>query len=55
VIRSGLEKMKSSRTGVGLSVLAVRNGKLTGMLVEGAASASLKVTAEWVGDKPVDD
>lgn len=55
VIRSGLEKVKPSRTGVGLRVLAVRSGKVTGMLVEGAASASLKVTPEWAGDKPVDD
>ncbi len=55
VIRSGLEKVKPSRTGGELRELAVRNGKLTGMLVEGAASASLKVTPEWAGDKPVDD
>ncbi len=27
--------------------LAVKSGKLTGMLVEGSGTASLKVTLEW--------
>ncbi|HXZ66150.1 MAG TPA: hypothetical protein VEH05_15530 [Streptosporangiaceae bacterium] len=54
VVRSGLETVKRSRTGV-VRELAIRNGKLAGMLVQGAASAALKVTPEWAGDKPVDD
>ena len=47
--------MKPSWTGVELRELAVGNGELTGMLVEGAAGASLKVTPEWAGDNPLDD
>jgi hypothetical protein len=47
-IRSGLEKVRPSRTTVELGLeLAVKNGKLTGMLVEGQAQASLRVTLEW--------
>lgn len=52
-IRSGLLKVKPTRTTVELGIdLAVKNGKLTGMLVEGEANASLKVTLEWGGDQP---
>jgi len=52
-IRSGLEKARPVRTTVELGIeLAVKNGKLTGMLVEGEASASLKVTLEWGSDQP---
>jgi hypothetical protein len=29
--------------------LAVKSGRLTGLLVEGAGSGSLKVTLEWGG------
>jgi hypothetical protein len=51
-IRSGLDKAKPARTTVELGIeLAVKNGKLTGMLVEGEANASLKVTLEWGGDE----
>jgi hypothetical protein len=47
-IRSGLGKVKPSKTTVELGIqLAVKNGKLTAMLVEGHAEASLKVTLEW--------
>jgi hypothetical protein len=49
-VRSGLEKVTPSRTTVELGIeLAVKNGKLTGLIVEGDASASLKVTLEWGG------
>jgi Trypsin-co-occurring domain 1 len=54
-IRSGLEKVRPTRTSVELGIeLAVKNGKLTGMLVEGAANASLRVTLEWDSDQPGD-
>jgi hypothetical protein len=49
-VRSGLEKVTPSKTTVELGIdLAVKNGKLTGLVVEGSASASLKVTLEWGG------
>ncbi len=52
-IRSGLVKVKPTRTTVALGIeLAVKNGKLTGMLVEGEANASLRVTLEWGSDQP---
>jgi hypothetical protein len=51
-IRSGLAKVKPTRTTVELGIdLAVKNGRLTGMLVEGEANASLKVTLEWGSDQ----
>jgi len=34
--------------------LAIKNGKLTGLIVEGKADASLKVTLEW-GKQPSGD
>jgi hypothetical protein len=47
-VRSGVEKVKPSKTTVELGIqLAVQNGKLTGLIVEGKAEASLKVTFEW--------
>jgi hypothetical protein len=47
---SGLEKVTPSKTTVELGIeLAVKNGKLTGLIVEGDARASLKVTLEWGG------
>src|ERR1700733_14334226 len=50
-IRSGLEKVTPSKTTVELGIqLAVKNGKLTGLLVEGQAQASLKVTLEWAAE-----
>jgi hypothetical protein len=50
-IKSALHKAKPSRTTVELGIsLAVKNGKLTGLVVEGQASASLKVTLEWGAD-----
>jgi Trypsin-co-occurring domain 1 len=49
-VRSGLEKVIPSKTTVQLGIeLAVKNGKLTGLIVEGDASASLNVTLEWDG------
>jgi len=55
VVRSGLEKVKPSKTTVELGIqLAVKNGKLTGLIVEGKAEASLKVTFEW-GTEPSAD
>lgn len=49
-VRSGLEKVTPSKTTVELGIeLAVKHGKLTGLIVEGDASASLKVTLEWGG------
>lgn len=54
-IRSGLEKITPSKTTVELGIqLAVTNGKLTGLIVEGRADASLKVTLEW-GREPAAD
>jgi hypothetical protein len=51
-IRSGLEKVRPARTTVEFGIeLAVKSGKLTGMLVEGEANASLKVTLEWGSDQ----
>src|SRR5260370_23686197 len=58
VVRSGLEKVKPSKTTVELGIqLAVKNGKLTGLIVEGKAEASLKVTFEWDTEPsaPADD
>lgn len=49
-VRSGLEKVTPTKTTVELGIeLAVKNGKLTGLIVEGDAKASLKVTLEWGG------
>lgn len=54
-VRSGLEKVTPSKTTVELGIdLAVKNGKLTGLIVEGDASASLKVTLEWGGQAEAD-
>lgn len=54
-VRSGLEKVTPSKTTVELGIqLAVKNGKLTGLIVEGKADASLKVTLEW-GTGPAAD
>jgi hypothetical protein len=47
-IRSGVEKALPSKTTVELGIsLAVRNGVLTTLIVEGKAQASLTVTLEW--------
>jgi len=49
-IRSGLEKAMPAKTTVELGIdLAVKNGMLTAMLVDGQANASLRVTLEWGG------
>jgi hypothetical protein len=55
-IRSGLGKVRPSKTTVELGIeLAVRNGRLIGMLVEGEADASLRVTLEWGADSPASE
>jgi Trypsin-co-occurring domain 1 len=47
-IRSGLDNVRPNKTTVELAIkLVVKNGRLTGMLIEGQADASLKVTLEW--------
>jgi hypothetical protein len=54
-IRSGLEKVTPSKTTVEFGIdVALKNGKLTGLVVEGEANASLKVTLEWGPDRSAD-
>jgi hypothetical protein len=54
-VRSGLVKVKASKTTVELGIdLAVKSGKLTALVVEGGAAASLKVTLEWGGEALAD-
>ena len=54
-VRSGLEKVAPSKTTVELGIqLAIKNGKLTGLIVEGKADASLTVTLEWGKQPPAD-
>jgi hypothetical protein len=51
-IKSGVEKALPSKTTVELGInLAVRNGILTTLIVDGKAEASLKVTLEWSREK----
>jgi hypothetical protein len=55
-VRSGLVKAVPSKTTVELGLgLAVKSGKLTALVMEGGASASLKVTLEWDGGSAADD
>jgi hypothetical protein len=55
-IRSGLDKAAPTKTTVELGIeLAVKNGQLTGLLVNGQASTSLKVTLEWSRKPSADD
>jgi hypothetical protein len=50
-VRSGLEKVTPSKTTVELGIqLAIKNGMLTGLIVDGRADASLTVTLEWGKD-----
>lgn len=54
-VRSGLAKVTPSKTTVELGIqLALKNGKLTGLIVEGKAEASLTVTFEWDMEPPAD-
>jgi hypothetical protein len=47
-IRSALEKVAPDTVQVELGIeLAVKNGKLTGLVVEGEGKGSLKVTLGW--------
>jgi Trypsin-co-occurring domain 1 len=49
-IRSSLAKAAPDKVTVGLSLeLAVKNGKLSGLLVEGEGKGSIAVTLEWNG------
>jgi hypothetical protein len=51
-IRSGVEKALPSKTTVEFGIsLAVKNGVLTALIVDGKAQASLTVTLEWGSDK----
>jgi uncharacterized protein YdeI (BOF family) len=51
-VLDGLKKVAPSKTTVELGIqLAVKNGKLTALIVEGKVEASLKVTFEW-GPRP---
>lgn len=51
-IRSGVEKTLPSKTTVELGIsLAVKNGMLTALIVDGKAQASLTVTMEWGSGK----
>ena len=55
-VRSGLQKVTPSKTTVELGIqLALKNGKLTGLIVEGKAEASLKVTLEWGAETSADN
>jgi hypothetical protein len=55
-IRSGLDKAAPTKTTVELGIeLAVKNGQLTGLLVNGQANTSLKVTLEWTRKPSADD
>jgi hypothetical protein len=54
-IRSGLEKATPSKTTVEFGIdVGLKDGKLTGLVVEGEANASLKVTLEWGPDQSTD-
>lgn len=54
-IRFGLEKVTPSKTTVEFGIdVALENGELTGLVVEGEANASLKVTLEWGPDRSAD-
>ena len=47
-LRAAAESAKPSKMKVELGIeLAVKSGKLTGIIVEGSGTASLKVTLEW--------
>jgi hypothetical protein len=50
-LREALAKAAPDKVSIELGLeLAVRSGKLTGLLVEGGGTASLAVTLEWNGD-----
>lgn len=52
-VKASLVKVAPKKVTVELGVeLAVKSGKLTGLLVEGEGSGSLKVTLEWSDDTP---
>ena len=54
-VRAGLATVMPSKTTVELGIqLAIKNGKLTGLIVEGKAEASLTVTLEWDKDSSAD-
>jgi hypothetical protein len=48
-----LHKAKPSKVSVELGIeLAIKSGKLVGLLVEGEGSGALTVTLEWEGEPP---
>jgi Trypsin-co-occurring domain 1 len=52
-IRSAVSKAKPTTVRVELGIeLAVKSGKLVGLIVEGEGTGSLTVTLEWKGDRP---
>lgn len=52
-IRSALRLAAPSRVTVELGLeLAVKAGRLTGLLVDGSGKGSLRVTLEWHGEPP---
>jgi hypothetical protein len=54
-IRSSLAKVTPDRVSVSLGIeLAVKAGKLTGLIVDGEGKGSIGITLEWEGAK-VDD
>jgi len=53
VLKSALEKAAPDKVTVSLGMeLAVKSGKLTGLLVEGEGKGTLGVTVEWTGAPP---
>jgi len=52
-VQSAVEHAAPAKTTVELGIeLAVKNGELTGLLVNGQAATSLKVTLEWTRSSP---
>ena len=50
-LKGALEKAAPDKVTVELGLeLAVKSGKLTGLVVEGAGKGSLGITLEWVGE-----
>ncbi|MFL5833916.1 MAG: CU044_2847 family protein [Solirubrobacterales bacterium] len=52
-LKGALAKAAPDKVTVELGIeLAVKSGKLTGLLVEGAGKGSLAITLEWAGQAP---
>lgn len=53
VLKAALVKVAPDKVSVELGLeLAVKSGKLTGLIVEGEGKGSLAVTIEWAGGDP---